>query len=265
MESEHPCRLIPDILDCIIDFLHDDQQALRLSCLVSKLWIFPTRRHLFKEIKFSYPAHLDAWKKIFPNPAESPAHHTRSLLFGYAGAITADDTKEGGVIRSFSNVVRLELGFEPLPRARPNTVFAPFYDLWPDLKSLRLTFAYAQRAHIFPFFHSLPFLEDLYISGRFIDDIDEGGGAIQSSTSPVFTGTLTLNSELEDPVCWFSSLPGGLHFQKIVLVINKQEELERVATLVDMCSGTLECISINLDFICKSHSFCSCDEDGFGI
>ena len=46
--SNLPC----EILDHIVDLLHDSQTPLRNCCLVSKPWVARTRRHLFAEVEF---------------------------------------------------------------------------------------------------------------------------------------------------------------------------------------------------------------------
>jgi len=103
MSSPRP-YLLPEILDYIIDLLRDKRKTLERCCLVSKSWVPRTRGHLFADIKFRSPSDLRAWRETFPDPANSPAYHTRSLL-----VVTAADAEEGGWIRTFHNVVRLEV------------------------------------------------------------------------------------------------------------------------------------------------------------
>ena len=102
-------RLPPEISDSIVDLLHDEAQALKQCCLVSKSWVPRTRRHLFRRIQFEHYADVNAWKKAFPNPANSPAYYTHSLVFAPIEDITAADAEESSWIRAFSNVVRLEV------------------------------------------------------------------------------------------------------------------------------------------------------------
>lgn len=103
-------RLPPEIFDYIVDFLHDQSEALRRCCLVSKSWVPRTQKHLLGDIIFWNPSGLETWKETFPDPANSPsAHHTRSLTFRSREAIIA--VVEGGDywIRVFCNIVQLEL------------------------------------------------------------------------------------------------------------------------------------------------------------
>jgi len=53
--------LPPEILDYIVDFLHDNQNALKRCCLVSKSWIPRTRKHLFADIRFEDGTSLELW------------------------------------------------------------------------------------------------------------------------------------------------------------------------------------------------------------
>ena len=104
----HP-RLPPEISDYIADLLYDKPRTLKRCCLVSKSWVPRARKHLFGRIKFRHPAEVDAWKKIFPDPANSPGYHTHSLSFRCAEVFTIADAEEGGWIQAFSNVVRLRV------------------------------------------------------------------------------------------------------------------------------------------------------------
>jgi hypothetical protein len=72
--------LPPEILDFIVDHLRDEPTTLKACCVVSKSWIHRTRKHLFASVEFRAPkSHIELWKKTFPDPSNSPAHHTRSL------------------------------------------------------------------------------------------------------------------------------------------------------------------------------------------
>ena len=102
-------HLPPEISDFITDLLHDEPQTLRQCCLVSKSWVPRTRKHLFRQVRLDCSAHVDEWMKTFPDPANSPGYHTRSLSIACVEDITAADVEEGSWFWAFSNVVRLEV------------------------------------------------------------------------------------------------------------------------------------------------------------
>ena len=102
-------RLPPELSDCIVDLLHDEPQKLRQCCLVSKPLVPRTRKHLFRQVRLDCSAHVDEWMKTFPDPANSPGYHTRSLSIACVEDITAADVEEGSWFWAFSNVVRLEV------------------------------------------------------------------------------------------------------------------------------------------------------------
>ena len=106
-----PCsRFPPEISDCIIDLLHEEREVLKQCCLVSKSWVSRTRKHLFSSVEFSCSAGIDMWKKAFPDPANSPAHYTRSLSFACVeGVTTTADAEEASWIRAFSKVAQLKV------------------------------------------------------------------------------------------------------------------------------------------------------------
>ena len=73
--SNLPCEL----LDHIVELLHNGGIPLGDCCLVSKSWVARTRRHLFSEVVFQTAKSLEPWKTTFPDPATSPARYTKTL------------------------------------------------------------------------------------------------------------------------------------------------------------------------------------------
>lgn len=101
-------RLPQEITDYVVDLLHDELEALRQCCLVSRSWVPRTRKHLFGTIRFRTTDNLQAWKEAFPNPLDSPGYHTHHLGI-HCTKIIAAVPEECSRIQSFSNVVRLEV------------------------------------------------------------------------------------------------------------------------------------------------------------
>ena len=100
-------RVPPEISDYIVDLLHGDPETLKQCCVVSKSWVPCARKYIFKEVRFNRISELEAWRKAFPDLANSPAYYTHSLYIGCAEAVNSADAKEGGWIRGFASVVRL--------------------------------------------------------------------------------------------------------------------------------------------------------------
>ena len=97
-----------EILDDIIDLLYNKPDALKRCCLVSKSWVPRTRKHLFARIELRSSSNLESWKKTFPDVANSPGYHARSL-FACARLVAASDGEEGGWIRAFSGIKSLRI------------------------------------------------------------------------------------------------------------------------------------------------------------
>jgi hypothetical protein len=95
--------------DHILDFFHGESKTLQQCCLVSKSWVPRSRKHLFREIRIMSPADLKTWKKAFPDPVDSPAYCTRSLMVSCERGVAGVAAEEGGWVRAFSNVIRLQL------------------------------------------------------------------------------------------------------------------------------------------------------------
>lgn len=246
--SDYP-QLPQEICDLIIDLLHDKPDTLRQCCLVSSSWVSRTRKHLFARVEIVQEWDLLKWTKAFPDPANSPAHHARTLVvdaaFGEGG--------ERSWIHAFSCVERLivecgYLGFDI------GYSLIPFSILAPSLKSLRVNSVIGTpHSQVFGLISSLPFLEDLALHGddtRLIEQVSDGPLAVNPpSTPPALTGTLDLSLEsMERSLRLLLDLPGGLHFRKLTLGSWRSEEkFPLVAQLMAACSETLEC----LDIACK--------------
>ena len=236
-------RLPPEIIDQIFDLLHHDTKTLTQCCLVFKAWVPHTRRHLFNEIEIFDPSELEAWKMSFPDPASSPAHYARFLRVRYAHTVTVKDAEEGGWIRSFSNVTRLELWgmYTPLD---------PFYIL-PSVKSLRVRFVTSQE--VLRLVCSFPFLEDLDV--WVAEKVDFDWATFKPPTLPPLTGTLVHREGGTHVARLLLDLPGGLRFRKIAWETSFSEgELELVSGLMDKCSHTLQGIFVKAYGSGKRHS-----------
>jgi len=241
--------LPPETHDSIIDLLRDEPKTLMQCCLVAKSWVPRTRKHLFGAVNIRREHDLEAWKKTFPNPANSPAYHTHTLFVGCPQAVQTGDAEVGGWIRVFCNVVNLRVWTNYLGVFDAGVSLIPFHNFSPVLKSLQLSTSDFSRSRILNLVCSLPLLEDLAVmnypqvgSGRGWDDS-------RPSTSPVLTGTLELDLDgsMEGAVRLLLSLPNGLHFRKLVLCRWKTEEhVSWTGPLVEACSDTLECVDLQV-------------------
>ena len=247
------CLLPPEILDLIVDYLHNDPTTLKVCCVVDKSWIPRTRRHLFARVEFRYfefvsTSHVELWKKTFPDPSNSPAHHTLSLTFRGIPAITAADTDVGGWLRTFHGVVHLCLechGWEADPAS-----LVPFYGLSSTVRSLHLTCAFIE---VFDLVCSFPLLEDLSLVA--FGPTFDADGWNAPSTSPKLTGSLDLRmiTGIRPATRRLLDLPGGLHFAKIT-VLCPDGNLKFITDLLSRCSDTLESLTVFNHVRGASHS-----------
>jgi hypothetical protein len=226
-----------EILDLIIIHLHDKPTALKACCVASKSWVQRTRIHLFASVEFcAQKSPIERWKKTFPDPSNSPAHHTRRLTISGIPVVTAADTDAGGWIRTFHNIVHLHLEFTG--SEDPRVSLTPFRGLSPTLKSLHLS---CTSPEVLDLICSFPLLEDLALTS-----LQHGSDTWNTpSTSPKLTGSLDLSlfGGIRTAICRLVGLPGGLHFTKISIAC-LQEDVESTKELVSRCSGTLEYLSI---------------------
>ena len=243
--------LPPELLDSVVDFLHDSHRSLRVCSLVSKSWIPRARKHLFANVEFTYQRTLRSWKATFPDPAASPAHYTKTLRIRYPHCVALADAKEGCtcLISTFSRVVDFAIEISTGYSRVPETSLVPFYAFSLVLKSLDACLPHIPHSRVFIFILSFPLLEDLSLNLSIspTDDLDWQPATIQSSTSPPFTGSfnLILPGGMNPFVHHLLSLPGGLHFRKLHLRWWHGEDPSSTAALVQMCSPTLESLHID--------------------
>jgi len=245
--------LLPETLDCVVDILHNEPETLKTCCLVSKPWVPRTRRHLFADIKFSSMGDLSSWKKTFPDVANSPAHHARSLFIGCPEFVTAADAEEGGWIQAFSGVTSLTVDNGKWLSGTSSTPLVPFYKLASTLKSLRMSPILLPSPQLFNLIRSSPLLEDLTLIGheKRSGNVDSPHWSqpVVSSTLPPLTGTLNLgiSGGMGGTVRGLLDLPNGLHFRTFTLSWTRKEDLRWITMLVEKCSHTLEllCVACN--------------------
>ena len=92
-------HLLLEILDHIVDVIHNRPETLKKCCLVSKSWVPRTQKHLFCRIGTFSAEHLESWKKAFPGPSNSSAYHTHTPSVGCPRAFATTDA-EGGLIQA---------------------------------------------------------------------------------------------------------------------------------------------------------------------
>jgi len=235
-------RLPVELLDHVADYLHGRKEALRNCCLVSKSWIPRARKHLFADIRFNTRAVQESWKEMFPDPSISPAHYTKTLLIDCSHIVTAADAEARSWIRGFSCVVHLRVYIRGLYSYESVAPLVPLHGFSPIVKSLRMEAIALPSSQMFDFILSFPLLEDLAV----INSVSYGSPTpIHPSNPPKFTGSLELMMAVMGSIArQFLSLPGGLHFRKLVLMWTCEEHVPLTSALVERCSHTLESLDI---------------------
>ena len=248
MQTAMSCSLPPEILDVVVDHLHDEQTALRACCLVSKSWVPRSRTHLFAHIELA-DGSVQSWLKAFPDPLNSPAHYTRTLTIHDHDALAV----AGPVVAQwicafpFHNVVDLNIHSDSRGSGNDRISLVPFHGLSPTVRSLRLTLSHAQPAEVFSLICSFPLLEDFtLLDFGYWNGVDVW---TPPPTSPRLTGSLELRSVIRGigPITrQLLDLPNGLNFTKIVLTcLDDGRNFKSITDLVSRCSNTLESLDIS--------------------
>ena len=243
--------LSAEVLDHVVDFLHDSTKVLKSCCLVSKSWVPRSRRHIFASVAFRTPVDLDSWKETFQDSSTSPAFYTKNLHVGCPDIVTAADAEEGGWIRTFCRVVWFEVEVSETDSGEWTVSFFPFHGFSPAVRSLVVTSTVLSASNTLNLVYSFPLLEDLtvntYDESDDDDSPDEQPVIIQPLNPPAFTGSLNIfiDREMEPIVSPLLSLPGTLCFREIKLHWKDERDVSMTAMLAEKCCATLESLSIS--------------------
>ena len=228
-----------EILDLIVDYLHDERTALNACCAVSKSWIPRARRHLFFHIEFSPDSPIESWIKAFPTPSSSPAHHTRVLSLSGFAAFGSAGAHACAWLHTFCHIVDLRVIIVRCIESQ--TSFVPFYRLSPTLRSLSLNCCYISLSQLLNLICSFPILEDLKLDFPFrLKTTAEEWNP--PSTSPEPTGTLRLDRAFRSVISRLLVLPNFFRFSRIVITCHATDA-DLAGELVSRCSETLESLS----------------------
>ena len=248
-------RWIPlDIVDEILDNLATDPSfklTLRSCSLVSKSWVTPCQRHLFRTLSFDLK-HTFRWLETFPVQVQSPAHHVRNLSLSLDGHYYAPDEFLKR-IHGFINVQKMavlhdggsKLWWMLSSRGLPQSVTSLTINLTDSITALQIR----------EFLVQLPNLNDLSLSGssRIMDkDRLQGIGAHLRGK---LCGRLHLQW-LPDMhvVDMLLDIPTGLRFTE-VNISAMHDCLPSIIRLVEACGTTLVKLSCSIDDFGKFRLF----------
>ena len=235
--------LPPEILDLILDHLHDESTTLKTCSTLSKSWVSRARAHIFADVEFCpISSPIESWTRVFPDPSNSPAHYTRSLSVGTYSLYTRS-VEAHPWISSFRRVTKLAVN--TIRHGDDTQIsFSQLRGFSPVLKRFLLIYSSVPPSEIFDLVCSFPSLEDLALISL-AENEPEGGWTIPS-TSPKLTGELVLRmgSGIRFDVLRLLDLPGGLHFSTISIT-SPIRDAESIADLVSRCSNTLESLGIS--------------------
>ena len=241
-----------DILELIVDDLHDEPATLKACCLVSKSSIPRTRKHLFARIEI-YDSAAESWMKAFPDPSNSPTHYTRSLAIFKPSTVPAAFLDVGGWIRAFDKVVSLHV---EMFQGDDSRHLVSLHGLPPATKSLFLACTSVASPELLSFVCSFP-LEDLALIPYDLGSVSGGRNvplASPNSPDPSTSGGLG--------VCWIAmalETVRSKNLQQVIIHPNSstfvdeiwgmiyQEWLDLDRTLAQLCTS----LSIRLQVMCE--------------
>ena len=219
-----------------MSFLQDDLADPKEA---TKPWVYPIQKY---SVELKCPEDISAWKRLFPDPANSPFTYTSHLRLLHAKLVTAEDAS--WIRRWFTNVVRLEISIDPESGDKPmRDPFSRFHNLSPTVRCLSICWSALSTEQVFELVCSFPLLEDLRIIG-WGGMYDKVWDAPRHYRLPGLSGTLELGSMVPDFMFQLLEHPSRLSFRKIVWREGWRNEYLGVNELVRRCSDTLEYVHI---------------------
>ena len=229
---ENP-RVPQELVDEVLDHLANDMATLRSCSLVTKAWIYSSRRHLFNTIFFT-PNGITKWNRSFPIPEDSPARLVRDLSFCFVEPDVPIDFADR--IYHFSNVQNLTL----IGRTAIDPGFIDALgQLPPSTRSVDITFAEVLTAHIISVMRQLPNLDNLSLMSTKL------GGPIPPGTGKLIqcrlSGKLRLRrqSAHQDLLDMLTEVPVGPQFAEVEIRDARMECFPATLKLVRACQDTL--------------------------
>ena len=244
-------RIPQDIINEILDHLaaNSDIRSVRASALVSKSWVQPCQRHLFRTIVFT-PMVMDRWLKTFPVPEESPAHHVRDLCIWISARRHGTPQEFFEHIQWFTNVEKMILmGIPPYQ--------IPFLGRLPrSATSLTMNADAATPPQLQQIMMQLPNLDDVSLSGSLLPVDRKALPGIGTVLKGRFGGRLILRDGCadEDVVNMLLEIPSGLRFTEVQVQCT-HKGLPSAVRLAEACSKTLVKLSQTITIDCKFHPF----------
>ena len=244
-------RIPQDIIDEILDRLAADLnvRSLRAYALVSKSWVQPCRRHLFRTIVFTSMV-MDRWLKAFPVPEESPAHHVRDLCIWIGGGRQGVPQKFCEYTQWFTNVKKMTLMGVPPYRV-------PLLERLPQsATSLTINTDAATSLQLQRIMMQLPDLDDMSLSGSLFQVARKASPGIGTVLRGRFGGQLILRDGCadKDVIDMLLEIPSGLHFAEVHVQCT-HKGLPSAVRLAEACSKTLVKLSHTITFDCKFRPF----------
>jgi len=246
-------RIPQDIIGEISDILATDSdfQSLQSCALISKSWVHPCRRHLFRIVVFTSRC-AARWVKTFPEPKNSPAHHVRDLRVWIGGADCVPD-KFFEYIPRFTDVERMALwGHGSVGLSlRPSLWMLP-----QSVTSLAVDATGFTLVQVWEIMARLPNLDNLSLSGSYTPIRGSVLPEIGTSLKGRFGGKLLVcgGYASKDVMDALSAILSGLCFTQVEIFCGRSSLLSAVR-LAEACSKTLVKLSQVVYFFGQSHPF----------
>ena len=252
-----PQDIIAEILDHLrtADSRRSDSRRTLLFCsLISRSWVAPCRRRLFRTILFTW-AYVAGWLEAFPVPEKSPAYYVKELHFSFPGWRSDASTEFFDHIPWFVNV--RTVSWKGQADLYLFHQILSLGTLSRSLTSLSLERFAISVLQIRDIMARLDNLEDLRLSGFLVKIDKDRVCGIGAALRGRFSGRLTLLEELVDPdiADMLLEVPTGLHFTEMYIHAMRHN-LHSAVRLSEACGTNLTKLTYMVGDLGESHPPC---------
>jgi len=238
-----------EIKDQVIDFLHDDDKALRTCALVSRSWLRQSQKNLFAEVRIGYHL-LTKWCRNVPPGEDGLSSFTRKLEVSHRSPREFEIVMSH--LGSFKRVEALvisdydcmDLDNEPYLPIVPDKHYGHFGE---SVRSLHLLYPSESLGALLPLVYLFHHLESLTIEGLMAAGEEHPPPPSPNSPHPnAFKGKLHLRLLAGNDMHILSKLAKyPLRYDYVSIGDSSRELGAHFNNLISACSRTLKTLDIS--------------------
>jgi hypothetical protein len=227
-----------ELVDQIIDHLHDDTEALNVCALTARDWLPSTRYHLFRSIRFNSPKKIKSFQQLSWEAPDVLPYCQEAILCNYPGYTKASLLEAvATACLTLPNLERIEirrtLAFTP----RVLSIRSPVFN---GITTLTLSGAFFLSPNNFwPLICSFPNLNTVQAFGVNFNSTEETSPVPINTYEPPIT-TFSISASRRDFVIdHLTNSPFPLHFLRNLEIQSLESDQTTLVPLAKSIQGTV--------------------------